>query len=544
MKPEEGSLLVPPSTRRKFAWLERLVTGAARIGLADHGRGAPGSPPPEQDGRQRSLERMSLRTKGLIAFGLLVLYVALVAMVVEQQRQKLLTIVQDLENIHAHDETLGRVSYSVGHAILAVNEAYFQREGDSDLTNIILSGEVVASGISGLAKYFPELAPTAERVERALAWVVRTRSRDSLIDFRESLHNGVAEIDKVALKVRAAKKSLSEGYRYQYDAISLVGMFLGFLGMVAFGGLITLFFTRLAWDIRKLQGRALEVVKGFRGPPMEVTRFDEIGGLMHSVNQMQEALREREARLEISRVRQFHREKMAAVGNLSAAIAHEINNPIAAIAGIAQSITHARQSPPCADSGVSCQPHLILEEARRIAAITRQIADFTRPQSLEAQLLDLNGLVGNTCAFLHYDRRFQSIELVMDLDRELPAVFAVGDHLTQVLMNLLINAADALEGASGANGRRVVITTRAVGEEAILTVADNGKGMDEHIKAMAFEDFFTTKSAGKGSGIGLGLSRRLIREGGGEVELESLPGVGTTVAVRLPLRQPETAGAE
>jgi signal transduction histidine kinase len=258
---------------------------------------------------------------------------------------------------------------------------------------------------------------------------------------------------------------------------------------------------------------------------------------MTALNQMQRELREREAQLELSRQQQFHKEKMAALGSLAAALAHEINNPIAAIAGVAQSLCDNRQSEKCADMGSSCQPELILEQARRVSSITRQIADFTAPQSTEAQLLDLNGLVRSTCNFITFDRRFGSVELRTDLDAQLPAVHAVGDHLTQVLMNLLINAADAL---SDVRDRRptIVVSTMQAGARVLLKVADNGHGMDDEVRARAFDEFFTTKPAGRGSGLGLSLCRSLIEQAGGNIRIDSEPGGGTTITVELPLDQP------
>jgi len=112
-------------------------------------------------------------------------------------------------------------------------------------------------------------------------------------------------------------------------------------------------------------------------------------------------------------------------------------------------------------------------------------------------------------------------------------VTAVSDHLTQVLMNLLINAADAIAEA-GVRGR-VTLATRRQGDSVVFTVADNGKGMEESVRRRAFEEFFTTKPQGSGSGLGLSLSRRFLRQAGGDIEIESQPGVGTLVAVRLPL---------
>jgi signal transduction histidine kinase len=286
--------------------------------------------------------------------------------------------------------------------------------------------------------------------------------------------------------------------------------------MLVFGAVLLLFLTRLGWDLRRLQERALAVVKGYRGPALPVTREDEIGALMRSVNRMQQELIEREVQVEMARCQEFHREKMAAVGALAAQVAHEINNPIAVITGLAEA------------SG----EHAIAEQARRVAAITRQIAEMSSPQPAERQLLDLNGLVENACALARYDARLRKVELELALDRSLPAVQAVGDHLTQVLMNLLINAADAIAEAGVAG--RIRVATRRDRDAVALTVSDNGAGMDERIRACAFDEFFTTKPQGKGCGIGLALSRRLLREAGGDITLESQPGQGARFTVRLP----------
>jgi C4-dicarboxylate-specific signal transduction histidine kinase len=255
---------------------------------------------------------------------------------------------------------------------------------------------------------------------------------------------------------------------------------------------------------------------------------------MEAINRMQSELRQWEQQLEIAREQRFHREKMAAIGSLAAAVAHEINNPIAAIAGIARSMKAAgRPATGPADSDPS---ELILAQTRRIGTISRQIAEFTAPRSPERRLLDLNTLVRNTCSFIGYDKRFRSIELALDLDSRIPAIKAVADHLTQVLMNLLINAADALEDVSARKPTIWVATHRAE-SEVVMTVKDNGKGMGSDVLARAFEESYTTKPPDKGRGLGLFLCKSLIEGNGDRIELESTPGMGTTARIRLTLAQ-------
>jgi signal transduction histidine kinase len=157
---------------------------------------------------------------------------------------------------------------------------------------------------------------------------------------------------------------------------------------------------------------------------------------------------------------------------------------------------------------------------------------MTTPYSPEPQLLDINALVRNTCAFVAYDKRLREIEVILDLDPQVPAINSVADHLTQVLMNLLLNAADA---AAGIVGRKPTVTveTRASNAGGVLTVTDNGCGMDAPTLARAFDEAFTTKPPGRGSGLGLFICRSLIEAQGGRIEIESAPGRGTRVAVRL-----------
>jgi signal transduction histidine kinase len=252
---------------------------------------------------------------------------------------------------------------------------------------------------------------------------------------------------------------------------------------------------------------------------------------MEAVNNMQSELRERERQLEIARQQRFHHEKMAAIGSLAATIAHEVNNPIAAITGVAEAIQDGRISKMC--SGGHCRPELILEQTRRISQITRQLAEMTTPYSPEPQLLDLNALLRRTCAFIRYDKRFGNIEFKLDLDVGVPAINAVADHLTQVLMNLLINAADATGDSAGSEAS-ISVKTRLSGGEVVLVVADNGCGMDASTLARAFDEAFTTKPPGHGSGIGLFMCRSLIHAEGGRIELESTPGRGTQASVYLP----------
>jgi signal transduction histidine kinase len=222
---------------------------------------------------------------------------------------------------------------------------------------------------------------------------------------------------------------------------------------------------------------------------------------------------------------------MAAVGALAAAVAHEVNNPINAISGIAQHTLEAIQSGRVPDSEtLRDRAQMTIGQTERIGGIMRQLADLSAPRSQEPELLNLNDLAQATCSLIRYDRRFRGIDLVLDLDRGIPAVRAVSDHLTQVLMNLLINASDAMEGVADRKPE-VRVSTQEVDGELVLSVSDNGQGMDPTVLSRAFDQSFTTNPAGQGRGIGLHLCKSLIEEAGGHIELQSNPGAGTAVRI-------------
>lgn len=503
-----------------------LVAGAVQYGNAHDYFSAGPDPAPGP-------VKFTLRTKGIIAFAVLVSYVATVGFVLSQESAKLLRYAKELERAYAEESALAKASYAVSHSMLKLQEKYFS----SDLApafeeQIVLDVELIQSGLLGLLEFYPRLAADIDRLKGDVAKLRAEQTRGSMMWLQEHERTLIEYLDLMTRQARGRRDVLWDRYREVYDTMSVISVIMGLLGAVFFGAVMTLFLTRLAWDIRKLAARAVDIVSGYRGQPVEVTRQDEVGDLMHAINRMQIELRHREQQLQISREQRFHKEKMAAVGSIAAAVAHEINNPIAAIAGIARSLKDANPPDPSEEAGAD--PHeLILEQTRRITTISRQIAELTAPHSPERGMLDLNALVSNTCGFIRYDNRFRQIDLIIELDSQIPAINAVADHLTQVLMNLLINSADALEDSSSGRKPTIRVATQAVETWVVMTVADNGHGMDGVVLARAFEELYSTKPADKGRGLGLFLCKSMIEDSGGRIELESTPGVGTTARVYL-----------
>lgn len=478
---------------------------------------------------------ISLRAKGIISLVVLVIYVSIVGVVLMGERERLLSIVQELESVHKSEEQMIRINMSVAQLMLTANESYFSANFDASARNLLLEMGPVLSQLKMLSPSYPSFVRTLQNLGRIESSFQFDPSRRVLGELRTELHGLVLVLEGGKRELSARKAKLLKNYRSSHDAVTLGMLTLVILGIIVIGAVVTIFFTRMTWDIRKVQERALAVVRGYRGRPLPVTRGDEIGGLMEAINSTQMALREREKRLELARHQQFHQEKMAAVGSLASAIAHEINNPISAIGGIAQAMMdHRKEHPECCLARMDVQPEMILEQTRRVGQITRQVFEFSIPRSQEPQLVDLNSLVRSTCSFMRFDKRFRQISLLQDLDPQVPAVFLVADHLTQVLINLLVNAADALEDVSNRRPE-IRVMTRSENGRVCMRVQDNGPGMTPEVMSRAFEEYFTTKSSNKGSGLGLFLCQTLVKRSGGVISLQGGSGSGVDVSVCFPV---------
>jgi PAS domain S-box-containing protein len=245
--------------------------------------------------------------------------------------------------------------------------------------------------------------------------------------------------------------------------------------------------------------------------------------------------------LEQARLQYYHQEKMSAIGRLAAGILHEVNNPIAAITGSLEEISAIRESaedandPLLMDEGPRTHLAVIEDQVGRLSRVTREIADFASPRERTRELLDLNEIVRSTLRLMRYDRRLKQVTLDSELDKRLPAVEASADQLMQVLMNLLLNAADASEQLTD-HHPVIFIRTGVEDEDVVLSVDDNCGGMSERELEVCKDAFFTTKPPGKGTGLGLAICDSIVSRHGGFFELDSIEGRGTTVRTLLPLR--------
>jgi two-component system cell cycle sensor histidine kinase/response regulator CckA len=261
---------------------------------------------------------------------------------------------------------------------------------------------------------------------------------------------------------------------------------------------------------------------------------DDAGKIVNYVGVARDITRERSLEAQLSQA-----QRMESVGRLAGGVAHDFNNLLTVIMGSAQMLVEALGPDDPARVDVTD----ILGASGRAAALTRQLLAFSRRQVLEPQVVDLNGVVSGMSTML---RRLigEDIELKTALDQQLDAVYADPGQLEQVIMNLAVNARDAMpEGGTliietanveldeGAAERHV---DAAPGRYVRLTMTDTGTGMADETKAHLFEPFYTTKERGRGTGLGLATVHGIIRQSGGHIWVYSEPGEGTSFQIHLP----------
>jgi signal transduction histidine kinase len=232
-------------------------------------------------------------------------------------------------------------------------------------------------------------------------------------------------------------------------------------------------------------------------------------------------------------------ERLAAAGTFAAGVAHEVNNPLASISSLVQSLLTAE-----ADSERRQTLHTILTQITRISGTLKDLVNFARPATPHRRIIDINALITETLRLVTYNKRFDGIAIEPQLARDLKASFADDNEIQQVLLNVLFNAADATAGRQGA----IKVMTANVppsrsadgARRIVIKVIDNGIGIARENLERVFDPFFTTKASGAGVGLGLSLCQRIILANHGTIRIDSEVGKGTTVAIILPAHEEAT----
>jgi len=319
-----------------------------------------------------------------------------------------------------------------------------------------------------------------------------------------------------------------------------------YMGLVALGLLILSYFalTRLiVWPLDELSRAAERVASGARRLEVPRTGSRELVELGESLQVMTERLISEEQALrakidEVERAtdslrktqdRLVRSEHLASVGRLAAGLAHEVGNPIAAIIGMQDLLLEGGSS----EAEVRDFLLRMRRETERINNILRDLLDFARPASktlAPAEPGNLSVAVDDTVALVTPQKSMREVVLATDVPPDLPRVSLSREHLVQVLLNLVLNAA----GAFGEGGGHITIRAEQAGSSVRIAVEDDGPGVAEEVRGRIFEPFVTTKEVGKGTGLGLAVCRGLVEAAGGTITLDATHAPGARFLIDLP----------
>ncbi|HSA78250.1 MAG TPA: ATP-binding protein, partial [Nitrospirota bacterium] len=304
--------------------------------------------------------------------------------------------------------------------------------------------------------------------------------------------------------------------------------------ILVFGTIINMKLARsIATPIRTLEKITKKIAQGDFSESIEVKGKDELASLEIAFNQMEERLKNALWSLEhtIEKLREkqaqlVEAEKLASVGMLAAGIAHEINNPLTSVLTFSNLILEQ-----CPKDNPWCEKlKIMVRETERARNIVRQLLNFGREANIKPVKININRPVSEIIDSLIAQEAFQGIELDMTLSENLPEVYADPAQIGQVVLNLALNAIHAITPPG-----RIQVSTRPYEKNVEIVFSDTGAGIPEENIHKIFDPFFTTKDATKGTGLGLAVSYGIIKKHGGDIEVASTVGQGTTFTVRLPI---------
>lgn len=322
---------------------------------------------------------------------------------------------------------------------------------------------------------------------------------------------------------------------------SLISSLMALLGVATLSGVVVWIggINMVAKPLNQLIEKVHRVGQGDFDEPVRVRAGDELGKLAIALNEMCDQLAAQRDELQaetanrVAAVEQLRQsDRLNSVGRMAAGIAHEIGTPLNVVIGRAQLIDRDDR----VSEQVKKDAHVIVAEAQRIAQIVRELLDFTRGRRPNRTRQPINGLLETTVQLMQPMARKQNAELILDQPAEPLVANFDASQIQQVMTNLILNAIQATDSAG-----RVRVSASLASDRLRIAVRDNGNGIATDDLPKVFEPFFTTKDVGEGTGLGLPISHGIVREHGGEIQVESTLGEGSCFTVILPVDVPDNA---
>jgi signal transduction histidine kinase len=290
---------------------------------------------------------------------------------------------------------------------------------------------------------------------------------------------------------------------------------------------IGLFFFLVNQILGPVQRLAMEAGGQQEGKQKE----DEITSLHRSVQGLLEDVDTTRQELEKSREHLLQSEKFALVGKLAASMAHSIRNPFTSVKMRLFSLSRATELTDTQKDDIA----VISDEIRHIDTIVQNFLEFSRPPRLQIQLISPSSVVDQALQLLVHRLNSYGVTIIQDRKDTLPNILIDPEQLKEVIVNIIVNACEAMERGGKIIIRETVGPIPGLGDMAIIRLSDNGPGIPESILDKIFQPFFTTKE--EGTGLGLSIASRIIEEHHGRLEVESSKGIGTTFSILLPIEE-------
>lgn len=347
---------------------------------------------------------------------------------------------------------------------------------------------------------------------------------------------GAAKIEVGGLHV-VTRISVSAAYltaRQLLSDLIIVGLIIVFIAAIS-AVVVSRKFTA---PLESLSAGVRKIAKGDFDVKVDISSRDEIGQLADSFNDMASELLERERSLKSAQLALVQSEKMAAVGTLSAGLAHEVKNPLSAVLGYAQLAKRKLSQPDVIKKHLD----IIENETRRCNEIIGNLMQFSRQEKGEFTDVAINEVVEKSVGIVDHQLGLKNVHVNTKLAPDIPEIIGNSNQLQQVLMNLAINAQQAMEP----DGGTVDIATYFDNDNVYISVSDTGPGISEEVVEKIFEPFFTTKAAGEGTGLGLSVTYGIIRDHKGYIRVERADSGGARFVIALPLhitREPGSTGS-
>jgi len=424
-------------------------------------------------------------------------------------------------------DTVGVITFGVANSMAM--EIKQSMNKDNDLV-LVLNSKIVASTLGNI--------PPA--MQDQLATMVS--KSDSSTDLQDLIF-GNERFLGIAGRLGATDESGLPGYvilsswekplqvlRSTQQMILLIGLAAVLVGIAVVGFLVH----KITEPLRELQDSAAAVGRGDFSRRVDIRTRDEFGRLGQAFNEMTQDIERSHSELQktvdtlkTTQAQLVQSEKLSAVGEFVAGVAHELNNPLAAVIGFSELLKDA-------DVAKEHRGHLdlIFKSAMRCRKIVQSLLSFARRHQPERKPVSVNKLIEEVLEIVAYQLRTSNVKVVTNFAPNLPLVLADGHQLQQVILNLINNARQAIEAHQPSG--QITITTSMRDSVIRIAVQDNGPGIAQENLSRIFDPFFTTKEVGKGTGLGLSLCYGLIHEHGGNITVTSRPGDGATFTIELP----------